>query len=199
MRLTQAMLLLGLIGASSAADACYCWAARQCLCQESGGCAAAPSVCGQPCRTVMRTCQETVYEEVPQTAYKTVYEEVVEKVSFPAVKYVEETAYHCVPTTVMQPRTPQTCEPVGSCAPAACGPSESRCDMVPVQVLRKVPYMVTRAVPYQKTEERRRVVEKQVPYTIIVCVPKVVYKQVPVTVPCPIPPCCDQPRSNDNR
>ena len=141
----------------------------------------------------MKTCCETVYEEVEQTCYKTVFEEVVEKVPVEAVKYVEGTAYRCAPCTVMQPCQPQPCGPAKTCAPSACAQPAPCNELVPVQVLRKVPYTTATPQPYQKIEERKRVVEKQVPYTITVCVPKVVYKQVPVTICCPVPPCCAKP------
>ena len=71
----------------------------------------------QQCCTVMKTCQEVVYEEQEQTFYKTVYEDVVEQKTVPCVKYVEETQYHCVPCTVMQPRPPAVCGPVKPCGP----------------------------------------------------------------------------------
>ena len=141
----------------------------------------------------MKTCREVVYEEVQQTCYKTVYEEVVEKVPVDAVKYVKGTAYRCAPCTVMQPCPPQTCGPAQTCAPAACSQPAPCSDMAPVQVLRKVSYPTAIPQHYQKMEERKRVVAKQVPYTITVCVPKVVYKQVPVTICCPVPSCCAMP------
>ena len=193
LRCSLVAVLFLLSGVGSVAEACYCGAARYGLCRRSCCCTVATSPCAQQCCTVMRTCQEVVYDEVQQTCYKTVYEEVVEKVTIDAVKYVEERAYHCVPCTIMQPRPPQACVPVKSCAPAACSQPGSCCDMVPVQVLRKVPYTTARPVSYQKTEDRPRVVVKQVPYTITICVPRVVCKQVPVTICCPIPSCCSQP------
>jgi hypothetical protein len=120
-----------------------------------------------------------VYEEKQITLYKTVYEEVMDKVVVDAVKYVEETEYRCVKCTVMQPKQANACGPVKTCAPASC------CETAPVEIMRKAPFTVVRAVSYQKTEERPRVVEKQVPYTVTVCVP-----QVPVDVCSPVPPCC---------
>jgi hypothetical protein len=175
-------------GVGSVADACYCGAARYRHCRQTDCCTATPC-CEQQSCTVMVTCREVVYEEVQQTCYKTVYEEVMEKVTVNAVRYVEAAAYRCAPCTVLQPRPPQTCGPVNTCVPACSQPS-SCCDMVPVQVLRKVPYTTARPESYQKVEERPRVVAKQVPYTITVCVPKVVCRQVPVTVCCPLPCCC---------
>ena len=178
-------------GIGSVADACYCGAARYRCCRQA--CCCTPC-CSQPCCTVtvMRTCQEVVYDEVEQTCYKTVYEEVVENVPVDAVRYVEGTAYRCAPCTVMQPCSPQACGPAKTCAPAASQPAPC-CDMVPVQVLRKVSYPTATPQHYQKMEERKRVVAKQVPYKITVCVPKVVYRQVPVTICCPLPSCCAMP------
>jgi hypothetical protein len=176
-------------GIASVADACYCGAARYGLCGRTHCCTAATPCCAPETCTVMMTCREVVYDEVQQTCYKTVYEEVVDKVTVNAVRYVEGTAYRCAPCTVMQPRQPQACGPTAACVPA-CGQPSPCCDMVPVEVLRKVPYTTMNPEPFQKVEERPRVVAKQVPYTITVCVPRVVYKQVPVNVCCPTPSCC---------
>jgi hypothetical protein len=181
--LTLVVLVL-VFGIGSVADACYCVAARHC---HRRPCMSWE----EPCCVVnvMQTCQEVVYEEQQQTCYKTVYAEVVEKVPVEAVKYVEGTAYHCAPCTVMQPCQPPACGPTRTCAPAACGEAAPCGELKPVQVLRKVPYTTMTPQKYQKMEEVRRVVAKQVPYTITVCVPKVVCRQVPATVYCPIP-CC---------
>jgi hypothetical protein len=185
-------------GVGSVADACYCGAARQRACRPDKCCTVAASCCAPQTCTVMVTRREVVYEEVQQTCYKTVYEEVVEKVTVDAVRYVEGTAYRCAPCTVMQPCPPQACAPAKSCE-SACSPPSSCCDMVPVQVLRKVPYTTARPESYQKVEARPRVVVKQVPYTITVCVPKVVYRQVPVTVCCPVPDCCAKPSCDSSK
>jgi hypothetical protein len=192
MRVPLVVTLL-LCGISNVADACYCGAARYCLCRRVRRPATAAPCCAKQCHTVMKTCCEVVYEEVERTLYKPEYQEVVEKVPVDAVRYVEGTAYRCASRTVWQPGQPQPCGPAKTCAPAACGQPSSGCGMVPVQVLRKVPYTTARAEHYQKIEERRRVVVRQVPYTITLCVPKVVRKQVPVTVCCPMPCCCDKP------
>jgi len=140
----------------------------------------------------MKTCCETVYTEEERTFYKTVYEDVVDKVPVDAVRYVEEIQYRCQPCTIWQPRPPEACGPIKACAPASCCAPSSPCEMVATQVLRKVPYTTYRPEHFQKIEERPRVVSKQVPYTITVCVPKVIYKQIPVTVCCPVP-CCGRP------
>ena len=195
--LTRVPLLAALflaLGVASVADACYHGAARYRRCRRAPCCTVAASCCcDQQCYTVMKTCREVIYEEVEQTYYKTVYEEVVEKVPVEAVRYVEGTAYRCAPCTIWQPRPPRPCELTDACTPAACAEPGPCMEMASVQVLRKVPYTTARPEHYQKMEERRRVVAKQVPYTITLCVPKVVCKQVPVTICCPMPCCCDKP------
>jgi len=182
-----AILLLD-IGTESLACASYCGAVRHCCCQR------VPRVATCCTCTVMKTCCETVFGEEERTFYKTVYEDVVDKVPVDAVRYVEEIQYRCQPCMICQPRPPETCGPIKTCGPANdCEPC-SPC-MVPTQILRKVPYTTYRPEHYQKIEERPRVVSKQVPYTVTVCVAKVVYKQVPVTICCPIP-CCGKPCGN---
>jgi hypothetical protein len=138
----------------------------------------------------MKTCQEVVYEEKQCTFYKTVYEEATDKVVVNAVKYVEETEYRCYKCMVWQPKETGACEAVKSCAPAACAPSAACTEMVQVECIRKVPHTVYRRVCEQKTEERPRVVVKQVPYTVTCCIPKVICKQIPVEVCAPVPQCC---------
>lgn len=162
--------------APSSANASYCGAARCHHCRQA--------CCGcQQCCTVMKTCEEVVYDEQVQTFYKTVYEDVMETKTVPCVKYVEETQYRCVPCTVMQPRPPANCAPVKACGPCAAE------DLVPVQICRKVPYTVYRPVCAEQPVQRLHVVAKQVPYTLTICIPRVVTRQVPVQVCCPVP-CC---------
>jgi hypothetical protein len=184
--LVMPVLILGATAAEAGCVGAGRYYHRRCTC-----CCAAPcTCCQQQCFTVMKRCKEIVYEEKECTAYQTVYEEVVEKQTVEAVKFVEETQYRCQPTTVMQP-----CEST-ACAAAKCGqqpeccPPAKTCEMVPVQVLKKVPYTAVREVRYEKTEEKPKVLTKQVPYTFTCCVPKVVYKEVPVQVCCPMPCCC---------
>jgi hypothetical protein len=160
------------------------------LTAAAGGCAAkcragCPSCCNAP-----QPCQEVLYEEKQCTFYKTVYEQVMEKVTVNAVKYVEETEYRCCNCTTWQPRQDTCCAPVKACAPATCGPAAVGSEMAPVQCVRKVPYTVCRPVSYQKTEERPRVVVKQVPYTVTCCVPKVVGGACAPAAQCYAP--CDQ-------
>jgi hypothetical protein len=163
------------------ADACYCGAMQHC-CHRVQSC--------DSCCTVMKTCQGVVYEEKQCTFYKTVYEEVKEKVVVPVVKYVEETEYRDTKCTIWQPKETGACEPVKSCAPAACASPTVSTEMTPVECIRKTPHTVYRCVCEQKTVERPRVVVKQVPYTVTCRVPKVVCKQVPVEVCAPAPQCC---------
>ena len=164
-------------------------AEQTCLAACHGQCGKQPCVCARegpccpPCCAPTKPCIQ--YEEKEVTAYKTVYEEVVEKVPVPAVRYVEATEYRCVPVTVMQPKPAAACEPAKACAPCnPCGPAVCG-EMVPVQILKKVPYTVFREEQYQKIEERPRVVVKQVPYTFIQCVPKV--------TPCEPAAACEKP------
>jgi hypothetical protein len=178
-----------LLAASTVAEACYCGAPRLRRCRRTACCVVEPACCAPSTCVVMMTCHETVYDEVERTAYKTVYEEVVDKVTVNGVKYVEEKAYRCTPCTVMKPCQPPSCGPVNTCGPTSCAP-DSCCQMKPVEELRKCAYTTFRTEPVQKTEDRPRVVTKQIPYTYIACVPRIVTKQVPVTVCCPTPPCC---------
>jgi hypothetical protein len=159
---------------ATTADACYCGAARHRCCKPA-------------CCTATKTCEEVVYEEKQITLYKTVYEEVVDKVVVDAVKYVPETEYRCVKCPTSQPNEAGCCQP---CAPATCAPTATCAPAAPVECMRKVPFTVYRCVCYQKTENRPRVVVKQVPYTVTCCVPKVVCKQVPIDVCAPAAPCC---------
>jgi hypothetical protein len=167
------------------AEACYCGIARL-RCHK---------VCCQPtCQmqycTVMKTCEKVVYEDKECTFYKTVFEEVKEKKNVPTTKFVEGTAYRCAPFTGMVPKPAPVCEP----AKPACAPCNAPCnEMTQVQCLRKVPYTTFSEQPAEKVEEVTRIVEKQVPYTVICCVPKTICVQVPVTVCCPMPSCGVQP------
>jgi hypothetical protein len=158
-----------------------------------GQCGKTPCACARPCESCPACCAPSKpcvqYEEKEVTAYKTVFEEVVDKVPVEAVKYVEETAYRCVPATVMQPPPAPACAPAKACAPCnTCGPATCA-ELVPVQVLKKVPYTVFREVRYQKIEEHPRVVVKQVPYTFIQCVPKTVCEACGPAAACGKPAC----------
>ncbi len=147
-----------------------------------------PPVC-QPC-VKMKTCRVVIYEEEERTCYRPVYTEKIEKRILNVVEYVEETRYRCMPCTVLQPKQSccAACTPVdegcGACAPA------KPCEMVQVQILRKVPYTVVVPKSVQKIKEVPRTVVTMEPYTVTVCIPRVVYRQVPVCTP----PCCGKPR-----
>ena len=106
--------------------------------------AASCSSCTPNCCTVMRTVQETVYEERPMDVYHIEYGEVKDKVKIPVVKYKEDTAYRCCCVTVYQLPPPCACPPVNTCAPAAdcakgnCGPAGCP-ETLPCQGLEEVP------------------------------------------------------------
>ncbi len=171
--------------AASTASAGYCGALRHRCCKRAC-CEPVECTCCQQCYTVMKTCKEVVYEEREDTCYKTVFVEVVSKKKVPAVKFVPVTAYRCVCCDCAQPQEcGGCCAPANSCSPAQSGGPT----MVTGQILRKVPYETVKEVHYEKEVETKRIVQKQVPYTVIVCVPTVVYKQIPVQVCCPVP-CC---------
>ncbi len=116
-----AILLQGV--AATAANACYCGAARYRCCKATCCTRVKGCCCPQQCCTVTKPCQEVVYEEKQVTAYKTVYKEVVEKVLVDAVKYVPEIEYHCVKCTIMQPKEASCCSP---CAPPLVVPLLAR-------------------------------------------------------------------------
>jgi len=145
------------------------------VCAERGcavepGCLKTPS-CG-------KTCQE--YDEEQRTFYRPVYkEEMVEKV-VNTVQYVEETRYRCRPCTVWQPKQTTGCEP---CEPVdGCGPKKP-CEMVPVQILRKVPYTVVVQKCVPTTEKVPRTVCTMEPYTVTVCIPRAGCGPVPTCCP----------------
>jgi len=164
-----------------AADAGYCGAGQYRHCRPA--CCPAPCSCGAvKCCTVMKTCQQVVYETREFTTYETVYEDVHEPKTVDAVKYVAETELRDLTTTVWETKT-EACAPVDGCGPAAC------CKQVPVPCIRQVPVTVFRAVPSKETLDTVRCVEKRIPRTITCRVPKVVCVQVPVEVCCPLP-CC---------
>ena len=143
----------------------------------------------QPC-VKMKICRVVVYDEQERTFYRPVYTEKVEERIIDAVEYVEETRYRCKPCTVLQPK-PSCC---AVCAPAegacgTCAPAKP-CEMVEVQILRKVPYTVVVPKNVQKTKKVPRTVVTMEPYTVTVCIPRVAYMQVPVCSP----PCCGKQR-----
>lgn len=143
----------------------------------AAGAARAAELCGHGCSACKAGCEscaagtcgeQVMYEEREVTCYKTVFEEVRETKQVPATKYVTKTEYRMVPWTCQTCQTGEACaagEAAASCA-ASCAPcAQSQ----PTTCLRKVPVEVLVEVPYTKTVETKRMVEKQVPYTIICC------------------------------
>jgi hypothetical protein len=141
------------------------------------------------CCTVMKTCMVTEYTYQDMTAYKIVYEDVETPVNVPAVEYQPAPRVACVPDCVLVPPTPGACppaaQPTNPCAPCAAGPS-----LVPMNICRKVELPGVQPVNVQKPDVIKKVVARQVPYTVTLCIPHTVCKQVPVQVCCPVPRCC---------
>ena len=180
-----AVFALGLVG-QDAAFGSFCGVARCCHCQ------CVP--CCMQCCTVMRTCQCTEYTYQEMTAYKIVYEDVETPVNVPAVEYQPAPRVACVPDTVLVPAKPCACPPA-ACLPAACPPANACAPvappcLVPMNICRKVELPGVRPVNVEKPDVIKRVVARQVPYTVTLCIPHVVCKQVPVQVCCPVPCCC---------
>ena len=75
-RLMGVLVLAAVLAAGTvnSAEACYCGCAGAACCQTSC-CCAVP----QQCCTVMRTCQQVVYEPKQYTCYRTCYEAVWEQ------------------------------------------------------------------------------------------------------------------------
>jgi len=182
------MAITSFLGTPDQAQASLCGASRCCLRAARSSCCT-PSYC-----TVMKTVQETVYDERTMDVYHVEYGEVKDKVKIPVVKYKEGTAYRCCCVTVLQLPPLSNCPPVKTCAPAAdctnsnCG-SGGCPELVPVQVLKKCPYTTMHEVIEEEEIERTRLTCKLIKEEIMVCVPRVVCKQVPVQVCCPTP-CC---------
>ena len=146
----------------------------------------------QPCGK-MKTCKVIVYDEQERTFYRPVYKEKVEERIIETMEYVEETRYRCQPCTVWQPKPPcgDSCTPVAeACEPADCCAPQKPCEMVPIQILKKVPYTVVVPKHFQKTKKVPRTVVTMEPYTVTVCIPRVEYRQVPVCSA----PCCGKPK-----
>ena len=165
----------------NAAFASFCGAARHCSCN----CNCAP--CCPQCCIVMRQCQETVYEYQEMTAYKVVYEDVKDKVKVPCVKYEPAPRIACVPDTVLVPPPPPACPPTNPCGPCAT------LELVPMNICRKVTLDGFRPVDKEEPGECTRVVARQVPYKVTLCIPHIETKLVPVKVCCPMPCCCATP------
>jgi len=173
------MAVLFFAAGQNVADAGYCGAGQYRHCRPAS-CPAACSCGAATCSTVMKTCQQVVYETREFTTYETVYEDVHEPKTVDAVKYVAETELRDVTSTMWETKT-EACAPADGCGPATC------CKQVPVTCIRQVPVTVFRAVPFKDTIDTVRCVEKRIPRTITCRVPKVVCVEVPVEVCCPLP------------
>jgi hypothetical protein len=183
-----ALLMLACATTAVAGEDCGC-SSDGC---ESGCCGVDCCPCGQQLCTVMKTCKETVYEEQEQVFYRPVFKEEIEEKIVNTVEYVEETRYRCCPCTIWQPKEDcccPTCDTGAACGGGCtCGPPPM--EMVPVEIIKKVPYTVVVPKQVQKTEKVPRTVVAMEPYTVTVCIPHEICKQVPVQVCCPKSCCC---------
>ena len=98
-RTVFAVAMLWLAAVASPATACYCGAGRYAACCRA--CCCAPVA--QQCCTVMKTCQQVVYEQKQYTCYRTCYEPVWEQKPVTAVRYESETRYRQCVETVCKP------------------------------------------------------------------------------------------------
>ena len=178
------LLLIAVFGVQARnVEASFCGLGRHCLWE-------APRCCKQCCPqycTVMVACREIVYDEVEQIAYNVVYKEVKDPKKVKAIEYVPDKAYHCVCTTVLQPKPVCGCAAAPACAPA-CAPAYTS-DLAPVNVCRKYPYPTFQTKEVEKEVVTTRITAEEVPYKFTACIPRVVIKMVPVQICCPVP-CC---------
>lgn len=190
-----------LTGMAGSAAACYCGAGRYARC-----CRTACTPVAQQCYTVMKTCQQVVYQQKQYTCYRTCYEPVWEQKTITAMRYVPETKYRECVETICRPvyETAEreicctVCKPVKHvqtvkvcaghwetrqvetcCAPKPCDP----CAPV-VKVTKQcrvwVPEVVEKHVECVKYV--RETVTKKVPYTVCKMVTDQRVRQVPYTV-----------------
>ena len=163
------------------------------LAMLSSGCACTCCTCN--CCTVMRTVQETVYEEKHMDVYHIKYKDATDTTKVSVVKYKDEKAFRCCPVTVFVLPQPENCAPAKTCAPAAdcnggnCGAAGCP-ELVNVQVCKKCEYATVHEVTEEKECKRPRLECEVIKEDIIICIPHVVCKQVPVQVCCPTPCCC---------
>ena len=168
---------------TQAAQAGYCGATRHKCCKTQCCCTC------QQCYTVMKTCQEVVYEPVEKVCYDTVYEEIKETVKVPTTLYVEQTRYRMVPMECSRPQE--------SCNDSCNSCSESKTCFQCEPCIRKMPYKVLVPMPAEKDEEITHVVERKVPKNVTCYIPHVICKQVPVEVCVPVPCCCKNSCCNE--
>jgi hypothetical protein len=171
-----ALLLLLAAGTARGGDDCAC---------STDCCNATCCPPGQKPCTVMKTCKETVYDYEEQTFYRQVFKEEMEDKITHTVEYVEETRYRCCPCTIWQPK--EDCCPECNLDTCCCVPPKP-VEMVPVEILRQVPYTVVVPKCVEKVEKVPRTVTTWEPYTVTICIPHVICKQVAVEVCCP--ECC---------
>jgi hypothetical protein len=198
MSVAVAVVLLTELSDTSMAS--YCGAGRYAACRR---------VCCEPvtqsCYTVMKTCQQVVYQQKQYTCYRTCYEAVCEQKTFTAMRYEPEVRYReCVETvcrpvyetterevcyTVCKPvksmQTVKVCtghwetRAVESCTRNACDPCAPA-----VKTVRQCRVWVPEVVEKQ-VECIRYVTEtqtKKVPYTVCKMVTDKRVRQVPYTV-----------------
>jgi hypothetical protein len=196
-----ALSLTVVLLATSTAEAFYCGAGCRSACQRS---CCAPAA--EQCCTVMKTCQEVVYQQKQYTCYRTCYEAVTEQKTITCTRYVPETRYRECTETVCRPvyetaerevcynvcrperytKTVRVCcghwenRETQSCSTSscdACAPAAACC----ARTCRVwVPEVVEKQV-----ECVRNVTEtmtKKVPYTVCRMVSEQRTKQVPYTV-----------------
>lgn len=163
------------------------------------------TACCEPaaqCTTVMKTCQEVVYQQKKYTCYRTCYERVCEQKTLTAVRYVPETQYRECTQTVCRPvyETAErevcytVCKPVREIQTVkVCSghwetrtiPASSSCDpCAPAQAERKcrvwVPQIVEKQVECVKCVNETQT--KRVPYTVCRMVAEQRTIKIPYTV-----------------
>lgn len=195
-----AAVVVLLLGLTSTVEACYCGAARYAVCRRACCTPVAESCC-----TVMKTCQQVVYQQKQYTCYRTCYEPVYEQKKVMAVRYETETKFRQCVDTVMRPvyeqaereicyraikpvKTTQTIKCCGghwetrqveACASDPCEPCAPAKKTVQ-QCRVWVPEIVEKQV--EGVEYVRETAMKKVPYTVGKMVSDQRVRQVPYTV-----------------
>ena len=96
--ISVAVAIVLLVGMAGAVQACSCGAGRYAVCRR-----ACCTPVAQQCYTVMKTCQQVVYQQKQYTCYRTCYAPVWEQKTVTAVRYVPETKYRQCVETVCRP------------------------------------------------------------------------------------------------
>ncbi len=195
-----AVAVVWLAAMASTATACYCGVGRYAVC-----CHACCAPVAQQCYTVMKTCQQVIYEQKQYTCYRTCYEPVWEPKPVTAVRYESETKYRQCVETICKPvfetaerevcypvckavtylRTVKVCgghwetREVACCVPQPCDPCAPAVKSVQ-QCRVWVPEMIDKQVECVRyvTETRTR----KVPYTVCRLVTEQRVHQVPYVV-----------------